>query len=132
MYPNMECISAAIEWDLYCRYLFCFIFSPGKKSYKIIYFNIYIYLTLGFQAPNVRRYDWTPKTYHPKHLRRYDWKTRASHHIHSHYIPIIRIPVIEGGILSHPQYKELIVIRIYIYIWVFPKIMVPPKSSITK
>ncbi len=34
--------------------------------------------TLGFQTPNVRRYDWTPKTYRSNtvHLRRYDWKTR--------------------------------------------------------
>ena len=35
--------------------------------------------TLGFQTPNVRRYDWTPKTYHPNTFPRGIWKTGACH-----------------------------------------------------
>ena len=37
--------------------------------------------TLGFQTPNVKRYDWTPRNIPSKHrenLRRYDWKTREN------------------------------------------------------
>ena len=34
-------------------------------------------LTLGFQTPKLRRYDWTLKTYHPNTFSGGIWKTRV-------------------------------------------------------